>query len=660
MKAFAAFGMALMLWVGTAQAQSVPPAMPAALPPGLPAPQDVDYPGTIQLHVDASDTDRHIIRIREVIPVAQAGRLTLLVPKWLPGHHSPADTDLTKIAGLRVTAADEVLPWTRDGVEVNAFHVEVPQGVSEVVAEFQYLSPVQASDGDIVHTESMLALQWVGQSLYPAGWFTRRIPIQLILTLPKDWQYAAALETQSRTGDVVTFKPIAYDHFIDSPLIAGRHFRTYDLDPGAKVPVRLNIVADDPKDLEIPDNVVDIHRRVVQEAYKLFGSKHYDHYDFLVTSSNTVSIGLEHHRSSENGVEPGYFRDVAGKGFGRNILAHEYIHSWDGKFRRPQGQFTGDFQAPMQDDLLWVYEGATTYWTWVLEGRAGLYTFDQTLQQLAVTMATYDNLPARQWRNLVDTTYDPIISNREPKSWLSWQRSEDYYFEGALIWLEADTLIRGKTGGKKSLDDFARGFFGVEDGTWDPVTYVFDDVVAALNGVYPYDWATFLTDRITRTGGGAPLDSLARAGYRLVYSDTPTDYITSYDTRRGVVGFMYGPGLSVAKDGTVRGVMWDGPAFKLGLAGGMKLVAIDGRAFTTDRLKAALVAAHGTDKTIELWVQDGERFRIVTLDYHDGLRYPRLERIESQADGLRPIFTATESKPAKRITSESGVRRNAD
>ncbi|EGF90124.1 M61 glycyl aminopeptidase family protein [Asticcacaulis biprosthecium C19] len=645
MKAIAVCSLALGLLAGPVFAQPV--AMPAALPPGLPAPQDVAFPGTIQLFVDASDTDRHIVHIREVIPVAQSGRLTLLVPKWLPGHHSPADTDLTKIAGLKVMAGDKALPWTRDSIEQNAFHVDVPAGVTEVTAQFQYLFPVQARDGEILHTDTMMALQWTGQSLYPAGWFTRRIPIQLNLTLPKDWSFASALEAEERSGDVVTFKAISYDHFIDSPLIAGRHFRTYDLDPGAKVPVNMSIVADDPKDLEVPANVVDIHRRVVQETYKLFGAKHYDRFDFLVTASDTVSIGLEHHRSSEIGVEPGYFREVAGKGFGRNIMAHEYIHSWDGKFRRPRGQFTGDFQAPMQDELLWVYEGGTTYWTWVIEGRAGLYSYDQTLQQVAATMAVYDNLPARHWRNLVDTTYDPIISNREPKSWTSWQRSEDYYSEGALIWLEADILIRERTNGKKSLDDFARGFFGVHDGAWDPMVYGFDDVVASLNSVYPYDWATFLTQRTTRTGGGAPLDSLARAGYRLVYSDTPMDYSKSNEAKRGVVGLMYGPGLSVAKDGAIREAMWDGPAFKLGLTAGMKIVAVDGRGFTPERLKDALVAAHGTDKKIELWMQEGDRYRIVTLDYHDGLRYPRLERIEGKPDGFKPIFTAADSSARK-------------
>ncbi|HTM81468.1 peptidase M61 [Asticcacaulis sp.] len=639
--------LALALMANGAVAQQPLP-LPAAETPALPAPQDIDYPGAIQLHVDATDLDRHIITIREIIPVSKAGRLTLLVPKWLPGHHSPGDSDLTKIAGLHITAGGKELQWRRDDVSVHAFHVEVPEGVSEVTADFQYLAPVQEKDGVIVHTRHMLDMQWEKESLYPAGYFTRRIPIQLTLTLPQGWQYGSALETEKREGDIVTFKPISYDNFVDSPLIAGRYFKRYDMDPGAKVPVWMDLVADDPKELEVSDDVLKIHRKVVQEAYKLFGGQHYDHYNWLVAVSDEMGgIGLEHHRSSEIGIEPGYFANVAGKGFGRNIIAHEYIHSWDGKFRRPAGQFNATFEEPMRNALLWVYEGGTTYWTDVLESRAGLYNFDQRLQMLAVTAAGYDMLPARQWRDLQDTTYDPIISNRGPKSWPTWQRSEDYYAEGGLIWLDADTLIREKTGGKKSLDGFARGFFGVDNGSYLPAPYTFDDVVKALNDVYGYDWATFLNARLNRTGKGAPLDGLARAGYRLVYDDTPSDYIKSGEARRGI-SFGYSLGLSIAKDGTLRDVLWDGLGFKAGLTAGMKVIAVNDRAYDGGRLKDLIIAAHkpGNSDKITLLVQAGDYFRTITFDYHDGLRYPHLERIDGTKDLLRPIYGG-DDKPVK-------------
>ncbi|MDV6333189.1 peptidase M61 [Asticcacaulis sp. 201] len=633
-------GAVLMAGAVQAAEPSQPLPMPAADTPSLPVPQDVDYPGIIQLHVDATDMDHHVIAIHEVIPVAGSGRLTLLTPKWLPGHHSPGDSDLTKLAGLHVFANGKEIAWRRDPVAMNAFHVEVPEGVSEVVADFQYLSPVTSREGVIVHTRNMLTLQWENESLYPAGYYTRRIPIQAHVTLPAGWQYGSALEAEKRDGDVVTFKPISYDNFIDSPLIAGRYFKRYDMDPGSRTPVSMDLVADDPKELEVSDAVLKIHRKVVQEAYKLFGGWHYDHYNWLVAVSNEMGgIGLEHHRSSEIGIEPGYFASTAGKGFGRNIIAHEYIHSWDGKFRRPAGQFTATFDEPMRDELLWVYEGGTTYWTDVLESRAGLYTFDQRLQMLAVTAATYDILPARQWRDLEDTTYDPIISNRGPKGWPSWQRSEDYYAEGGLMWLDADTLIRDKTQGRKSLDDFARAFFGTHNGSYLPAPYTFDDVVRTLNDVYPYDWANFLTTRITRTGGGAPIDGLARAGYRLVYDDTPNDFIKSNEARRGI-GFGFSLGLAISKDGTLRDVLWNGPGFKAGLAPGMKVLAVNGRAFDAARLKDAIVAAHkaGNTDIIEMMLQDGEYFRTVRFDYHDGLRYPHLERIDGVADLLKPIY----------------------
>jgi len=636
--------MAMVAGIAIAQEQPLP--VPASDTPALPAPQDIDYPGTIHLHVDATDLDRHIITIHEVIPVAAAGPVTLLMPKWLPGHHSPGDSDLTKIAGLHITAGAKELKWRRDDVSVYAFHVDVPEGISEVVADFQYLAPVQERDGVIVHTRNMLDMQWENESLYPAGYYTRRIPIQLTLTLPQGWQYGSALEAEKRangpTADVVTFKPISYDNFVDSPLVAGRYFKRYDMDPGSQVPVWMDLVADDPKELEVSDDVLTIHRKVVQEAYKLFGGQHYDHYNWLVAVSDKMGgIGLEHHRSSEIGIEPGYFASTAGKGFGRNIIAHEYIHSWDGKFRRPAGQFNATFEEPMRNELLWVYEGGTTYWTDVLENRAGLYNFDQRLQILAVTAASYDILPARQWRDMQDTTYDPIISNRGPKSWPSWQRSEDYYAEGGLIWLDADTLIREKTGGKKSLDDFARGFFGVNNGSYLPAPYTFDDVVKALNDVYAYNWAAFLNERISRTGKGAPLDGLARAGYKLVYDDAPSDFIKSGEARRGI-GFGYSLGLSINRDGTLRDVLWNGPGFKAGLTAGMKVIAVNDRAYDGGRLKDLIIAAHrpGNTDRIAMLVQDGEYFRTITFDYHDGLRYPHLERIDGAKDLLKSIYGA--------------------
>ena len=624
-----------------AQPQTQPLPVPAADTPALPVPRDVDYPGTIDLKVDAGDIDRHVIAVHETIPVAQTGQVVLLQPKWIPGTHT-TEGDATKLAGLHIFADGKEIPWTRDLVAMHAFHIEVPAGAKAITADFQYLAPVRPADGVVVHTRNTMDLELWSTSLYPAGWFARRIPVKLTLTLPQGWDYGTALETDRRDGDVVTFKPISYDNLVDSPVLAGRYFKRYDLDPGGKAPVHMDVVADYPGDLDIPDDVLNIHRKVVQEAYKLFGARHYDHYDFLVAVSGPMGeIGMEHSRSSEDAVEPDYFKTVAGRGFGRDILPHEYTHSWDGKFRRPRDQFIADFQQPMRDDLMWVYEGGTEYFGDILESRAGLYSFDQRLQILAARAALYDTLPARQWRNLQETDNDPILSDRGPKSWPSWQRSEDYYDEGALMWLDADTLIREKTGGKKSLDDFARAFFGVDDGSYLPLTYGFDDVVKALNGVYPYDWATFLRTRLDRTGEGAPLDGLTRGGYKLVYTDTPSDYIRFQEARHGV-SLTYSLGFTAGRDGTLTSVLWGSPAFKAGLTAGKKIVAVNGRAFDIDRLKDVVTAdaqAGNTDR-IDLLVEDGDYYRTLSLDYHGGLRYPKLVRIDGAPDRLRDIYQA--------------------
>ena len=614
--------------------------MPAAPTPALPAPRDAAYPGTIALHVDATDTEQRIIAVHEVIPVAKSGDVVLLLPKWIPGEHGPAGDD-TKIAGVHTLVDGHEIAWWRDPVATNGFHVTVPEGAKTLTVDFQYLSPVEDKDGVMVQTRVMADLQGWNLSLYPAGYFTRRIPIQLTLTLPKDWQAASALELDHRDGDALTYKPISYDNYVDSPVLAGRYFKRYDLDPGAKVPVFMDVVGDTAADAEVPAAYVAIQARAVQEAYKLFGARHYDHYDFLVAVSDEMGgIGLEHHRSSEDAVVRGYFSDTVGKGFGRNILTHEYIHSWDGKFRRPAGQFTADFQQPMRDGLLWMYEGGTEYWGFVTESRAGLYSFDQRLQMLASVAANYDGLPGRQWRSMADTTYDSILSDRGPKSWPSWQRSEDYYDEGALMWLDADTFIREKTGGKTSLDDFAKGFFGRYDQSYLPMTYTADDVAAALNAVYPYDWKTFLTTRLTHTGGNAPLDGLARGGYRLVYDDTQSDYLKSEDKRRGRVSFLTSIGLIAKPDGSVLQVMWDGPAFKLNMTAGDKILAVNGFAFDGDKLKTAIRNAHAPDNRdiIDLLVMSHGEARDVRFDYHDGLRYPHLERIEGTPDLLKQIF----------------------
>nr|WP_240954049.1 hypothetical protein [Solimonas marina] len=609
------------------------------MPPGIAAPQDIPYPGTITLAVDATDLSRHIFRVQETVPVAASGPMTLLYPAWLPGNHSPSGR-IDSLAGLEIKAGGKTLQWTRDPVDVYAFHIDVPEGVSQLDLSFEFVSPTTSDQGRIVMTPAMLNLQWNAVALYPAGYYTRRIPFSASVTLPDQWRFGTALETAAQDGATTTFKTVPFNTLVDSPMFAGRWFQRVDLDPGAKVPVHMDVVADRPEYLDITPDEIKAHRQLVQQAYKLFGAHHYDHYDFLVAVTEELGgIGLEHHRSSENSVRPNYFTEWDKSFVGRDLLAHEYTHSWNGKFRRGADLWTPNFDVPMRDSLLWVYEGQTQYWGYVLAARSGLMSKQQTLDAIANVAATYDHRIGREWRALKDTTNDPIIAHRRPIPWRSWQRSEDYYSEGQLIWLDADTLIREKTHGKKSLDNFAKTFFGIDNGSYVTSTYRFDDVVAALNQVMPYDWASFLHERLDGHGPGAPLAGLERGGYKLVYTDKPSAFTAQAEKVRKSTDLAFSLGLSVGKGGKLTEVLWDGPAFKAGLAVGMQIIAVNGFEYDADGLKEAVrLAAKPGAGPIELLLKDDKRYRTVKLDYHGGLRYPHLERIKGSDARLDAIL----------------------
>lgn len=622
-----------------AQARQSEGARPVPMPAGIPAAKDAPYPGTLKLSVDATDLDRRIFRVKETIPVTGPGPMVLLYPEWLPGKHGPRG-ELEKVAGLTITADGKPVRWVRDPVEVFALHVVVPEGAKTLELEFQFLSATAADQGRVVVTQEMLNLQWNSTAFYPAGWYTRQIPIEASVTLPTGWKFGVALDLASQDGDTATFKPVSFETLVDSPMFAGRYFRQVDLDPGGRSPVRLNIVADRPELLEATDEQIQKHRNLVVQADRLFGARHFDHYDMLLALTDRMGgIGLEHHRSSENQVEPEYFTEWDRMAPERNLMPHEYSHSWNGKFRRGADLLTPDFATPMQDTLLWVYEGQDQYWGYVLGARSGLASRQETLDAIANTAAAFEYRVGRQWRALEDTTHDPIISARKPKGWLSWQRNEDYYSEGQLIWLDADTLIREQTKGKKSLDDFARAFFGVNDGSWTPLPYSFDDVVATLNGVLPYDWATFLKTRL-EGHGPAPLDGLARGGYRLVWKDKPNAFAKAGESLYKRTDLTYSIGLALNATGALTGVQWDGPAYRAGLVVGTQVVAVNGEAYSADRIKRAITAAKDGTSPIELIVKTGERYRVVRLPWTGGLRYPHLERIEGTPDRLGDILTA--------------------
>ncbi len=625
-------------WAASALAQTAPRPLP--MPAAIAEPLDVAYPGTLRVDVDASDLVLRIFNVKETIPVRGAEPLTLLYPKWLPGNHSPSGR-IDALAGLVIRGNGATIPWTRDPVDVYAFHVTVPAGVSALDIEFQFLTAVEGSQGRIVVTQEMMNLQWVSVALYPAGYFARRIPVEASVKTPEGWRVATALETASVEGAITKFKTTTFEELADSPLFAGKYSKVLDLGMTGKAPVRLNLFADKESLLETKPEYEEAHKALVRQAHKLFGSYHYDHYDFLLALTDRMGgIGLEHHQSSENGTVPEYFTEWDKNADSRDLLPHEYTHSWNGKFRRPADLWTPNLNVPMRDSLLWVYEGQTQYWGYVLGARAGLLTKRQAMDAFAATAATYDARIGRAWKPLQDTTNDPIVAARRALPWRSWQRSEDYYSEGQLVWFDADTLIRELSRGKKSLDDFASTFFGVNDGSHVPATYTFDDVVAALNSVQPYNWAKFLRDRLDGNGPGAPLDGLARSGYRLIYTEKPSDYIKGIETRSKSVGLTYSLGMAIGREGRLSDVLWEGPAYKLGLVPGTQIIAINNVAYTDERIKDAVTEAKKSGGPIELLVKNGDVFKTVRFDYHEGLRYPQLERIPGTPDRLDQILNA--------------------
>jgi predicted metalloprotease with PDZ domain len=598
----------------------------------IPAAQDIPYRGTLKIDVDATDTERGIFRVRETIPVAKSGPMALLFPKWLPGAHSPRG-EIEKLAGLIIRANGRIVPWTRDPVDVFAFHIDVPSGVRNLEAEFQFISATKTDQGRIVATPNLISLQPNSVSLYPAGYYTRQIPAQMTVKFPVGWTAAGAIPAKTGTGTAAstyTYDKTNYEILVDSPILAGRYGKVWPLSPR----VDLNVFADSPEQLAAKPEQIEAHRRLVDQAAKTFGAQHYDRYEFLLSISDQLGgIGLEHHRSSENGVRPGYFTEWdAGPG-SRNLLPHEFAHSWDGKFRRGADLWTPDYRTPMRGSLLWVYEGQTQFWGYVLQARSGMVSKQDTLDAYAGIAGLYDLAPARQWRAMVDTTNDPVISARRPKGWTSWQRSEDYYNEGLMIWMEVDAMLRQQSGGAKSIDDFAKAFFGVRDGDWGELTYTFDDVAATLNGIQPYDWAGFLKKRITETGQPAPVNGFAMNGYKLVYTAEPTKYFTNAE-KSGPTNVTYSIGLSIAKDGEIGGVIWDSPAFKAGLDVGTTVQAVNGVAYSGDAIKSAIVAAQSSKEPIRLLVKNGPRFREVAIDYHGGPRYPRLQKTGTGETGL--------------------------
>jgi predicted metalloprotease with PDZ domain len=619
----------------SAHAADLSKPMPLPITSTVPAAQDIAYPGTLTLKIDATDTVRGIFRVAETIPVAKSGPMTLLFPKWLPGTHAPRG-EISKLAGLVITAGGKELLWKRDELDVFAFHIDVPDGTRSLDVRFEFLSPTANNQGRTTVTNDMISLQPNQVSLYPAGFFTRNIPVSTSITWPKGWKARGALRSVKTAGDTITYETVDYETLVDSPFLAGRWFQTWDLGQN----VTLNVAADAARFLKATPAQIDAHKALVAQAVKLFGTRQFDRYEFLLSmSDNLGGIGLEHHRSSENGVNPAYFTEWD-KGPGRrNLLPHEFTHSWNGKHRRGATTIVPDFSTPLRNSLLWVYEGQTQFWGYVLGARSGLFTKQETLDSLASIAASLDNRPARSWRSLDDTTNDPVMTSRAPKAWVSQQRSEDYYNEGMLIWLEVDSILRRQTAGARGMDDFARAFFGTGEGDWGVKPYDFAEIVTTLNGIAPYDWDGLLRTRLTEKAKGAPLNGFTASGYTLVYTDTPTPAFADQMRTGKVNNLSYSGGFVLGGAGAVEQVVWNSAAFDAGLTVGDTLVAVNDQPFSDEVLKAEIVAAKGGTVPVRLVVKTADRLRTVELKWFDGLRYPRFAKAGGTDTPLDRLLT---------------------
>ncbi|HET7586666.1 MAG TPA: M61 family peptidase [Gammaproteobacteria bacterium] len=597
-------------------------------------------PGPIQISVDLTDVSQKIFHAHLVMPV-QPGPLTLYYPKYIPGEHGPTGP-LVNLTGLVFTANGKELEWIRDAVDMYTFHLDIPKGVSRLEISLDFLSPVGGGDftAGVSATPKLADLNWNQVALYPAGFPTAELTYNPSLKLPQGWQFATALDVESRDGNQVHFKPVTFNNLVDSPVIAGQYFKHVNLAPDSDVHRYLDIIADFPKALTMTDEQVSDFRNLIEQAQALFQSHHYKEYHFLLTlSDKTAHFGLEHHQSSDDRYRADFFINDKAYLLGASLLPHEYIHSWNGKFRRPAELYQPNFEDPEHTRMLWVYEGLTDYWADVLTARSDLRSQQEEREALALTAANMDHRPGRTWRPLIDTTIAAQILYGAPGYWANWRRGTDFYSEGQLIWLDVDTKIRTLSNNKHSLDDFARLFYGMNNGSYVTKTYTFDDIVNTLNKVQPYDWRSFLRNLLDRREYNAPLAGIERSGWQLVYTDERSDFQKARESIGEYRNLMFGIGFSVSDKGQLYDVLWNGPAFKAGLGPGMEIQAVNGVKYSPDVLMRAIEDARNSKDPIELIVDNQGYLKTYSVDYHDGKRFPHLKRIEGKTDLLSQIFS---------------------
>ena len=596
-------------------------------------------PGPIRLEVDASRAPQKILHSHEQIPV-RPGPLVLYYPKWIPGEHMP-DGPIDNLAGLKFTANGKTIPWRRDLVEMFAFHLDIPAGVESLDANFDFLlsAPASGYSSGASATADLNMLSWNQVLLYPEGYPAAELRFVPSLRIPDGWQFGTALPDPKQKGDRIDFAPVPLNTLVDSPVLTGRYFRAIQLTPGATPSHEIDIVSDDKAALAMtPETQMHFHD-LVEQAGVLFGSRHYRDYHFLLTLSDHVAhFGLEHHESSDDRTNEKSLIDSDELTYFSGLLPHEFVHSWNGKYRRPASLVSTDYQQPMRDDLLWVYEGLTEYLGEVLTTRSGLWSAEQGREELARLGSIYSKRPGRDWRPLQDTADSAVFLYGADEEWANWRRSTDFYEEGELLWLDVDATLRRLTKNKKSLDDFCRVFHGGPGGKPELKTYTFEDIVAALNSLAPYDWNGFLRTRLDSPAASTPIEAIENSGWKLVYNDNPNEIESVRDTVRKTIDLTQSIGLLLEDNGRIDDVIYDGPSFKAGMGPGMKITAVNGSVYSPTILKEAIEAAQATTAPIRLIAANGTEVQTYSVDYHDGIRYPHLERDESRPNYLDEIL----------------------
>jgi predicted metalloprotease with PDZ domain len=612
--------------------------------------------GTIQLAVDATRVRQKIIHAALKIPV-RPGPLTLYYPAWVPGDHAP-DNPIADLAGLKFSAGGKTIPWRRDLVDMFAFHLEIPAGADSLDVELDFLlaQPSTGSFAGASSTAQLDLLSWNNVLLYPKGFPADQIAFAARLKLPAGWKFGTALPVAGQTGDEIEFAPVSLTTLIDSPVISGNYYRAIKLTPGQTPSHEIDIAADSAAALEMPADMQADYKQLVAETGKLFGVRHYRDYHFLVTLSDDVAhFGLEHHESSDDRSDERALIDDDLRLQFAGLLPHEFVHCWNGKYRRPADLATPDYNTPMKTDLLWVYEGLTEYLGSILTARSGLYLPGEWREELAYHAATFDNRAGRTWRPLQDTADAAQLLYFAYPSWEDYRRSTDYYDEGLLIWLDVDTTIRQLTNGQKSMNDFCRAFHGGAGGQPALKTYNFEDVVAALNAIAPHDWTKFLRTRLDSTSPRAPLGGIENGGWRLVYNEQPNRFIDNKADAKRLLDETFSIGLVVDADAIVRDVLYGGPAYNAGVGPLMKIAGVNGQQFSPDVLDDALLKSGTSLDPLVLLLANGNYFQTVTIDYHGGLRNPHLERVNSLPDMLdeiiRPLAPVPGSVPEDTSTS---------